>query len=77
MPYALFNPHKIPVKPNISQLFELPIFLFIQINTRHVRHKKIKKAGKIPLFYGADEARTHDLQSAILALFQLSYDPDI
>ena len=39
--------------------------------------KKIKKAGKIPLFYGADEARTHDLQSAILALFQLSYDPDI
>lgn len=76
MPYALFNPHKIPVKPNISQLFEFPYF-FIQINTRHVRQKRIKKAGKIPLFYGADEARTHDLQSAILALFQLSYDPDI
>lgn len=76
MPNALFNPHKIPVKPNISQLFEFPYF-FIQINTRHVRHKRIKKVGKIPLFYGADEARTHDLQSAILALFQLSYDPDI
>ena len=50
MPYALFNPHKIPVKPNISQLFELPIFLFIQINTRHVRHKRIKKREKSRFF---------------------------
>lgn len=77
MPNALFNPHKIPVKPNISQLFELPIFFYTNKYAPCPTQKKIKKAGKIPLFYGADEARTHDLQSAILALFQLSYDPDI
>lgn len=50
MPYALFNPHKIPVKPNISQLFELPIFFYTNKYAPCPTKKNKKKREKSRFF---------------------------
>lgn len=51
MSNALFNLHKILVKPHISQLFELLLFLFIQTNTRAYPKPKNKKKREKSRFF--------------------------